>query len=342
MANLQYNLDDNTFLKNRLQYHAASRVGISINEALTQATNVDGHTVTDAQVWTSVNADFPKNTGDNKTTSDGIAATNDLVTVFKTQVGDSIVSSESLNGGTVWTNTAYPAVKLFEKVEMSSIANSDDQSWEVRGTNGRFMDWVAPTSVKDNGLPVPGFSGIIEANTDSGSESNWTILQKSSALSYGWELKKGTWEFVYLPGMLLFHPDYIPSKMGYTKIRITAFQYVGSYLTQTIEGINDKIQSGVSDGINKTLAIKPYVFNLSKMTNEEGKYFIDIPGFVINVEDDTGATIGDWERLDNGDTKITFSLDEDELLAISSSTFTAYAFVNKDGTKINMLDSTTL
>ena len=80
---LVYDLNNNKFLKNRLQFHAASRVGISVGQALAQATNVDGHIVTDTQIWSSPSGDFPKNTGANKTTSDGVAATEDLVSVFK-------------------------------------------------------------------------------------------------------------------------------------------------------------------------------------------------------------------------------------------------------------------
>ena len=227
------------FLKNRWAFHAASRVGISTGFSLAQSTNVDGHIVTDSQVWTANINEFPVNTGDNKTTSDTDAATLDLVQVFK--IG--AVSSE-LNGGTVWTNDKYPAVKLFEKVPLTPVQYSDSNSWELVVDGVRISDWVAPTAVKDpsNSLPIPGFAGIIEASPTenaSATATNWLPLGKVSNKTYGWAT--GNWQFVYMAGMVIFHPDYIPSKMGQKSLRITGFQYIGSRLKDTIGDIEDTI-----------------------------------------------------------------------------------------------------
>ena len=275
MANIKYNLDDNIFLKNRLSFHAASKVGISTKESLAQATNVDGHTVTDTQVWIALNSEFPKNTGDNKTTSDGVAATNDLVEVFtnKRTVSEKITKTSLPNGGFVWRNADYPAVELYDQAVMSAVANSDDEAWELKVDGSRVMDWVAATSVKDNGLPVPGYAGIIEADNE---DNEWVILQKSpnasknnTSLTYGWELAKATWEFIYMPGMLKFHPDYIPSLMSYKRIRITAFKYIGKYLNDIINTVKSEL-----------LNVKPYLFDFSSMTN----YVVATGNFLENVE----------------------------------------------------------
>lgn len=271
---LVYDLNNNKFLKNRLQFHAASRVGISVGQALAQATNVDGHIVTNTQIWSSPSEDFPKNTGANKTTSDGVAATENLVSVFKngnqyevTHVltsdtkfdEDKIYYTKGDDGtynvatvtandevqkdtyyetilasglvGKVYRNDDYPAVELYEGVEMTDVMYSDKQAWEVKTGGVRVMNWVVPTAVTDNGLPIPGFTGIIEAAKDQGA---WIIIQKSSNLQYGWELTKGTWQFVPMAGMLIFHPDYIPSKMSYNRLRITAFKYIGEYLSDSM------------------------------------------------------------------------------------------------------------
>lgn len=369
MATIKYNLDDNIFLKNRLSFHAASKVGISTKESLAQATNPDGHTVTDSQVWTALNSSFPKNTGDNKTTSDGVAATKDLVAVFK----NGATLKKSLAGGNVWINTNYPAVELYENVEMTAVANSDDEAWEILD-GPRVMDWVAATSVKDNGVPVPGYAGIIEASSDG---TSWTILQKSSALSYGWELAKGTWEFIYMPGMLKFHPDYIPSKMGFSRIRITAFKYIGGYL---------------SDTISNMVAIKPFKFDISKMTSSneiykynsvsgvfesdveyykynstsnsyeidnsvvvgntivEGyfvkelvsaDYSIVIDGVVFQLINNSEISIGDILYNVDGSSVIKFN-GINPLYFGENTIFTAYSFVNKFGSKLTVLESSTL
>ena len=98
--------------------------------------------------------------------------------------------------GKVYRNDDYPAVELYDGVEMTDVMYSDKQAWEVKAGSVRVMNWVVPTAVTDNGLPVPGFTGIIEAAQD---EGDWIIIQKSPNGSevdkntYGWELTKGTW-----------------------------------------------------------------------------------------------------------------------------------------------------
>ena len=78
------NLDDNSYLRNRLKYHAASRIGIQTGEALGQAMNTDGHNVQSSQVWTSPASDFiVQSTDAMKKSTDGIATNIQLVADFK-------------------------------------------------------------------------------------------------------------------------------------------------------------------------------------------------------------------------------------------------------------------
>ena len=71
----------NPYLKNRVKYHAASRLASQTGEGLVQALNVDGHTVTYENVWTAVPSGFPNNA--NKDDVNPVNATKDLVNVFK-------------------------------------------------------------------------------------------------------------------------------------------------------------------------------------------------------------------------------------------------------------------
>lgn len=113
---------DKFYLNNRLKYHTASRVANQTGDSLAATFNVDGHIVRDSSVWTSPLSDFPLQS--NKKNADPIGATENLVTVFKSGA----TSTTFWNGGLVWTNPAYPAVKLYENVTMTPVAASLGQN----------------------------------------------------------------------------------------------------------------------------------------------------------------------------------------------------------------------
>ena len=259
----------NAYFKNRVKYHAASRLASQTGEGLAQALNVDGHIVTTAKIWAAPATAFPNNADKNNV--DATDATNDLVAVFKTpvEIAEGIMSEVSsvdfwatdkagVKSGKVWTNTAYPAVKLYENVPMTAVKGSDGggkfQAFEIlaaadgysEGTL-RVNDWVAPTSVADltTGKVVAGFSGI--------------PMFKGEALpkdTTRWAAALGTWEFVYIAGMLTFEPGYTPqnkatdavdSKTFKSVVTLTAFKYCGDYLTDTITDINTKVETAVDE-----------------------------------------------------------------------------------------------
>lgn len=324
---------ENKYLNNRLKFHTASRVAISTAYSLMQSMNPDGHTVTKHQIWTAEDTQFPKNTDDYKSTSDGIAATNDLVTVFL----QGATKEKDLANGEVWTDdSAYPAVKLYKQCELTEVNLSDKMAWELKDGGSRVMDWVSPVSVKDGNRPVPGYTGIIEGYNGSG----WEPIQNCAELTYGYELAKGNWEFVYMSGMVTFHPDYIPSKMGYSKLRITAFAYSGTYLADTLNSMNQ-------DTGDSMFSIRPYTFSVKDMTTDGNKKSIVIPGIVFNVfATGSGLVYGDLTYLTTGDdagkTRIDFDWSEvsdAEGSLGNESTFTAMAFVRGDGNPLTMLSA---
>lgn len=239
---------DVKYLNNRLKYHTASRIGAQTGYSLAQSLDVDGHIVTTGKIWAAPALAFPNNA--DKANVDSVDATNDLVTVFK----NGATSTAFWNGGTVWTNPAYPAVKLYEDVPMTTVKGSDGggkfQAYEVlAATDGvsegtiRLNDWVAPTAVADqeNGKPVAGFSGI--------PMYDGTALKLADTSK--WAEAGGHWEFVYIAGMLTFEPGYTPEDQSKgTKaagITLTAFKYVGDYLTDTIADINTTITEEIAD-----------------------------------------------------------------------------------------------
>ena len=369
------------FENKRLQFHTASKVAIETKQPLAAAMNVDGHVVTDKAVWTATVDQFPVNTETLKTSTDVVKATKDLVEVFTrnrlegitlptavngvqtviienkgvNEEGEEIVVSTttftktSLHNGYVWTNSDYPAVELYDAVEMSGVLYSDGeesggkyQSYEIKGEKGlRVMDWVPATAVLDpaTNSPVCGYTGIAEAGkiNDDG-ETEWTILQQSSKEGYIWALANGKWEFYFPAGLLGFDPAYTPTSdaMGYDKVRWTGFKYIGETLDKTVKGLQET-----------TMAIKPFGFTLADMTVAEDDvepftYSINVPGFVFMILNNvTGISLGDIEYMSDGSSKITFSdLDSD---AFGEATaFTAYALTKLDGTKLSILNKTNL
>lgn len=242
------------YIDNRLAYHGASKVPLHSVQAQAAAMNVDGHVVTDAKVWTASLEQFPLNsTVAMKTTTDIVGATNDLISVFTNNRTESDkITKTALHNGFVWRNSDYPAVELYDAVEMSAIPgsngaespNGEFQAYEILDGNAlRVTDWVPVTAVIDpaTGAPTPGYSGIAEAYAG----SEWTVLQDSSKGSYGWALAKGNWEFVTMAGMLRFEPTCTPEGYGYSKVRYTGFKYIGSVLTDTLEDVKDSVATEI-------------------------------------------------------------------------------------------------
>ncbi len=243
------------FLGNRLKYHTASRVGSKEQDPLLNALNRDQHTVNYKDVWTSPTEDFPVNTGTYKDTTDSTGATDNLIEVFKNGA-----TSVNFRNGKIWTNPNYPAVKLYEAVDMHPVVGSNGsgilyQSYEVLdGDDIRLQDWVSPMAVFDpvKDKPVPGYAGKLELNLKD--TTTWVEVQKTDKSTASgvqgsvWDASYGNWEFVYSAGMAIFNADYTPTRYasafatdteGVVKLRWTGFLYTGSYLDSNV-ALHDK------------------------------------------------------------------------------------------------------
>ena len=334
---------DAKYLANRLKYHTASRIATQTGESLAQALNVDGHIITTNKVWAAPQTAFINNV--DKASTDSVDATNDLVAAFK----NGGVETAFHAGGSVWTNPSYPAVRLYENVPMTKVNGSDGggkfQAFEIlAGEDGvsegtkRIVDWIAPTAVADQvtGLPVAGYSGIPQYNGQALKVAN----------PGKWAEALGSYEFAYMSGLLTFEPGFTPQDVdatnGVNKIKLTAFKYIGAYLSDTLTSIT-------TSTANNMMAIKPFKFSASSMqtvssidgeADASGNSLrITIPGIVLNVfNDQTGIAYGDILYASNGtsvfyieDGKVEGSGIED------STTFTAYAFVLATGSPITIL-----
>ena len=253
MAN-EYNLDTNKFLRNRLSYHAASRVGIQVGQSLAQATNIDGHIVQSKDVWTAGADEFVKQSTDAlKTSSDVIKTNEDLVSQF-TDITDGTVTKIEIGtdgvNGVIWRNTKFPAIELYENVRMvadefsSSGTGGKYETYYVYDQNNKRQQvFVPPTAVQDAGNPVPGYSARIQYRD--GAAGTWTDLKDVSA----WDPSYGRWEFVYLSGMAIFHPEHTPvGKYGAdVELRVTTFRYIGSVVSTIVEDIKADADKAIQD-----------------------------------------------------------------------------------------------
>lgn len=89
------------------------------------------------------------------------------------------------------------------------------------------------------GKPTPGFAGKVEVFKGSA----WTELQNCADVQGKWALAEGNWEFIYNAGIVTFNADYTPTQYSYTKVRWTGFQYIGTYLSETLDNIDTAIES---------------------------------------------------------------------------------------------------
>lgn len=256
------------YLANRLKYHAASRVAAKEKDPLLNALNLDQHTVLVSKVWASPISEFPKNRDftnngadltkvNYKTTVDGIGATNDLVGVFTNgQAGNFINDSSSTvqsvyfnganaNDGIIYTNSEYPAVKLFYHCSMSPVAGSNGvgnnyEAYELLDSQGlRYMDWVSPVAAFDPevGKPIPGFTGILEGYKS----STWTAVQEIDTAN--WALDHGNWEFICYAGLATFNANCTPTQLSVSKLRWTGFLFCGTYLDEANSDLQAKIHN---------------------------------------------------------------------------------------------------
>lgn len=237
------------YLDNRLKYHAASRVASQQGQALLQALTLDGHTVTTSKVWASNR--FPENeiiydTTDPtkvvknwKTSKDGAGATTNLVNVFialDDTTSQQIKDQNNNLVGTIYTNPNYDVALyynyLMRQVDGSNGAGDNYQAYQVADTQGiRVQDWVSPMAAFDTKIkaPIPGFTGIFQGSKKEANlslDADWINLEEDS----DWTLAKGTWQFMYMGGLLTFNKDYTPTGKSYKAIRVTAFKYIGEYL----------------------------------------------------------------------------------------------------------------
>jgi hypothetical protein len=265
---------DKYYLNNRLKYHTASRVANQTGDSLAATFNVDGHIVRDSSVWTAPLSSFPLQS--NNKNADPIGATEDLVDVFK----EGATSVDFWNGGKVWSNPDYPAVKLYENVTLTPVAASLGQnmnSGTASGTayyqayeilasakdgysdagdnNVRVTEWVAPPAIIDpeNGKPVAGYTGLQMLNgtalqkvTLTAGKDSAGVNGKPASSDTKWGLGGGHWEFVYMAGILTFEMGFTPQEIASQKttgLTLTAFKYVGDKLDKTVNNINNSMLS---------------------------------------------------------------------------------------------------
>lgn len=110
--------------------------------------------------------------------------------------------------------------------------------------------------------------------------------------------------------------------------------------TDVVRGLVTDV--AVGEGYTK-IAIKPFGFTLSHMTDDgNNERSINVPGFVFKVMNDvTGVVICNTIHNGDGSSTIVFT-DMDVEDSGENESFTAYSFINSDGSVIPMLSKTNL
>jgi hypothetical protein len=214
------------FTENRNLYHTFSRVAIQEGQGVAAAVNKTGHTVTTNDVWADIDK-LPKNTtyfGNANTAFDDLKAVYDAnATEFSKYV------------------------KLYENVELSPVDGSGqdadkNQAWELLVDGKRVKNFIAPTDVFDaKGQPCNGYTlKLFDKNGNQVAATD------------------GNWAFDYVAGLVIFERGKTPQDTiwngkalaGTTAgsyIKMSAWAYVGGYLTNTITDINNTVKTAVND-----------------------------------------------------------------------------------------------
>lgn len=272
------------FTENRNLFHTFSRVAIQEGQGVAAAVNKTGHTVTTNDVWSDIDK-LPKNTtyfGNANTAFD------DLKTVYNANATEF---------------SKY--VKLYENVELSPVEGSGqdadkNQAWELLVDGKRVKNFIAPTDVFDtNGQPCNGYT--LKLFDKTGTQIAAT---------------DGNWAFDYVAGLVIFERGKTPQDMAWagtatgSYIKMSAWAYVGGYLTDTITNINTAISNAreiakvsvtlsngftAPDNHGKTIdseisdaGVVTMTINAEVLTVKDGKREIIQPDITYNAE--TGIT----------------------------------------------------
>jgi hypothetical protein len=270
------------FIENRNLFHTFSRIAIQEGQGVAAAVNKTGHTVTSKDVWADI-AKLPQNT---KYEGSASKAFTDLKAVYDSNAAE---------------YSKY--VKLYEKAVLSPVAESDaeankNQTWELLIDGKRVKNFVAPTDVFDaDGKPCNGYTLTL-------------FDQKNGEISP----KDGNWAFDYVAGLVIFEQGQTPEDMGWattTKgtttgpIKITAWAYVGDYLSDTLSGYDSALS-----GYTTPLAISSEFKNVRELiTNVQSE--------ALGIEAGSGIVFG---SNISGDTIINVDIaDNDKVLSFGET-----------------------
>ena len=128
-----------------------------------------------------------------------------------------------------------------------------------------------------------------------------------------------------------------------SKVTSVVDQVIDSGVVVTVDKAQEIVTTIIAEAGYSKIAVKPFGFTLDSMDDSvEDELSIQIPGFVFLVTSDlTGVVICNMRHNDDGSTTIVFTdptYEEDG----TEETFTAYAFINSDGSVIPMLSKTNL
>ena len=221
-------------------------------------------------------------------------------------------------------------LKYWYKAQLTEYPNSNGESYYLIDQEGNTIaDFIDPSDKLINGRQLsrgytPEFFGY-KSDTDD-------IGQKISPMHY---------EFEAYSGILYFKEGFTPKDLGYTRIVINAFSYIGKNVKQNFRNVEQLIAMNLmllQKITAQRIVVQPYKFSTANMTtvwetpkpvpgafNRFGKqmwsqrFNITVPGYVFEVSAENmydnelrihqnGVIIPDMTHLPNGNTVIEIEL----------------------------------
>lgn len=154
-------------------------------------------------------------------------------------------------------NSAYKSmIKFYQKMSMTEIPNTNGESWRILDKDGiPAADFISPTDVLVDGKYLSDGYAITLYD-----EKGEKISQ-----NYGWE-------FDYYSGILTFHTDATPLKMGWGIPKIDAFQYIGKHTIDYFEKLEELIKRNeelIQQIQDETIAVQRFKFSSKIMIPEK-------------------------------------------------------------------------
>ena len=255
----------------------------------------------------------------------------DYVTVRANDVPECKHKAAILNSSNKVIAAYADVLKYWDKVVLTEYPESNGETFYLIDEEGNAIaDFIDPSDKLINGRELSrGYTAEVYGYKSDSDD----IGEKISPIHY---------DFESYSGILYFKTGFSPKELGYTRIAISAFSYIGKNVKQNFRNVEQLIAMNLmllQKMTAERIVVQPYKFSTANMTtvwetakpvpgafNRFGKqmwsqrFKITVPGYVFEVSAENmydndlrihqnGVIIPDMIHLDNGSTVIEIELE---------------------------------